>query len=87
MPLMRCQSEIDDFINNFCKNCGSCCRQLTMQDKIEISISFGITIWEDICPYSTKEGCSEYENRAVVCRRWSCGVVEKLKDFFKTICP
>lgn len=70
-------------LEDFCKNCGTCCQQLTMQDKIELSMSFGMIIWEDVCPRSTKEGCSEYENRPDYCRRWSCGVVEKLQSQFK----
>ena len=72
-------------INNFCKNCGTCCQNLTLQDKIELVRHFKHPerFLTGICPYSSKYGCIKYKDRPQVCREWKCGVVEMLKDRFK----
>lgn len=70
-----------DDLDNLCKNCGSCCRDLTLQDKIELVRHFKHPerFLTDICPFSSKYGCIKYNDRPTVCREWKCGVVETLQ--------
>lgn len=75
IQLVLTEKEID----GLCKDCGSCCRDLTLQDKIELTRFFGRIIVEDICPFSSKYGCVKYKDRAPICREWKCGVVEILR--------
>lgn len=77
-----------DDIDNFCKNCGTCCRTLTLEDKIELVGHFGQSgkFLSDICPFSSKYGCIKYKDRPSVCKDWTCGVVELLKESFDNRC-
>lgn len=75
-------------IDNLCKNCGSCCRNLTLQDKIELVIFFGHAekFLTDVCPYSSGNGCTTYDFRPQVCQEWQCGVVDILRNKLGEAC-
>lgn len=68
----------EDEIRNCCIECGSCCRCLTLQDKTDLSNVFGRVIVTDDCPYSTNHGCSIYNDRPEICRKWICGIKDAL---------
>jgi uncharacterized cysteine cluster protein YcgN (CxxCxxCC family) len=70
-------------VDNFCKECGSCCKNLNLQDKIELTEHFGIAFTEDVCRYSSKYGCIKYANRSKYCKDWNCGAVEMLRSKLK----
>ncbi len=73
-------------IKSFCKDCGSCCRDLTLEDKIDLVRHFGNSgrFLKEKCPFSSKYGCIKYKERPQVCRKWRCGVVEFLESMFNT---
>jgi hypothetical protein len=71
-----------DDVENLCRKCGSCCRELDIQDRIVISFQLKEIIISKVCPYTTKDGCSIREREPKHCKQWLCGVVENLKSFF-----
>jgi hypothetical protein len=72
-----------DEIDDFCRTCGSCCRNLVLLDKIELFLSAGIIVIGKICKYSdlsSKGGCKIYHKKPKCCSRWTCGVPQLLTD-------
>jgi len=72
-------------VNSFCKNCGGCCRNLTLEDSCILIRHFGREyepgkFWGNECLFSTGAGCAKYEVRPRACKEWRCGVVEVLKE-------
>ena len=70
-------------IDDLCKNCGTCCNQLTIEDRIHLVAFFGRA--EDFlteqCPYASDNGCTTYDFRPEACREWTCGVVKHIRSF------
>ncbi len=62
--------------DDFCRTCGKCCRELYIEDKIQLSFVLGKIIIKNVCPYSTKQGCSIHDKRPNLCRKWTCGGLE-----------
>lgn len=76
-------------IDNFCKDCGSCCTELVFWDKVEIFFSSGrlVTLGTasgKVCKY-WKGNCSIQENKPKCCVKWNCGVVEMLRQQLKEV--
>lgn len=56
------REKLRKFIVDFCKNCGNCCRDLTIQDRIELTIAFKRIIFRKTCPYLSSNGCTIYKD-------------------------
>lgn len=76
---------VQEFIDNFCRLCGSCCRDLTIQDRIELSFHFKKIILSKNCPYLTNKGCLIHATKPGVCKKWNCGVVKKLRELMPKV--
>ena len=57
-----------------CKQCGVCCKNLSIQDKISISWTTRSFMFRTKCRFQLKNNkCGIYHKRAKVCRKWeSC---------------
>jgi hypothetical protein len=76
-------------IDNFCKDCGTCCESLSQEEKIELVKHFGQAERFHIskkCIYLINHKCISYEERPKLCKEWKCRVLEKLKDSFNNKC-
>ena len=58
-----------------CKRCGRCCRNLSMYERLLLSIYTRSFIWSRECTHLTEGNlCSVYGDRHYICRDWECGV-------------
>lgn len=72
----------EEFLEEFCENCGACCKNLVLFDKIEIFLSSGKIVTTKICKYYclTGHNCSIYAKKPKSCGKWTCGVVDRLRE-------
>lgn len=57
-----------------CANCGFCCRNLYITDRIAISFKLRTFQLSKVCKFLTKDNkCSVYDRRPKHCSEWFCG--------------
>gem|GEM_PF-2695216 len=67
-----------------CYKCGMCCRQLSWEDRINISLHTRTLMFKKICKFlGSNNLCKIYDKRAKVCKAWVCGTSRTDSSDFK----